>query len=277
MRLFVLGPAAVFVASVGLITGTAAAERVISVRGLGATITIVAELAAAYQDQTGQPVAVEGGGSATGPTSCLVGGVELAFVSRQLTEEEKQAGLIAFSYAHEAVAVVVNARNPVDQLTLEQLKDLFAAKTATWNDGKPVIAYTDPAIFSTRECFQDLVMDGKEFGPHVTVNQDLSVVAAVTEDATAIGCVAASAISDRHGRKVLKINGVRPTPQHVRDNRYPICRTLSLVAKGQPTNQAKAFIDFVLSPEGQQIVSGAGFLPVEGSKTVQTASIVTDP
>lgn len=273
---FVRHQAVIFAAAVGLMTGSVSGDDTITIRGAGSTITLVAELAQAYQDQSQSEVVVEGGGTTKGPGSSLTNEIELAFVQRKLTQGEQDAGLIGFAYARDGVAVIVNANNPVTDLTIKQLKNIFTGKTDTWKNGRAITAYTeDPINFSTRECFESLVLLEDSFGPNVSVSQKHSVIDSVLKDAAAIGYVSLIASADRNGLKVLTINGVAPTSKSISDQSYPLSRTFSLVSQGQPTGHAKAFIKFVLSEEGQQIVRDAGFLPVSPSKAIKTASIVT--
>lgn len=275
MRRFVFNQAVVFTAAVGFIAGSVSGDNAITVRGSDSTITLVAELAEAYQDQSQGQVIVEGGGTTKGPGNTLKNEIELAFVQRNLTPDEKDAGLVGFAYARDGVAIIANAKNPVSDLTVEELKNIFAGKTATWEDGNAIVAYTeDPINFSARECFEGLVLEEDSFGPNVSVSQEQSVVDSVIKDVRAIGYVSAIELADRDGLKVLTVNGVGPTFENISDKSYPISRTFSLVSQGQPTDQTKAFIDFVLSKDGQQIVSDAGFLPVGTPKAIKTASIL---
>ena len=274
MQCHTLKPALVIVGCIGWLAVTGAAADVITVRGTDSSITMVAELAEAYRQLSGNPVTVEGGGSTRGPVSCLANGVELAFVARDLNDKERGAGLVGFSYAIDGVVVIVNPDNPVDQLTLVQLRDIFAGQTRSWNNGKPIVAYCDGVISAVRDCFTHLVMEGQKLGAAVRMNEDQSAFTGVIQNPMAIGFIPAAIVAEDPQLKIVKIDGAMPSPWNLRDGHYPIRRTFTLVTRGQPTEAAMAFIDFVLSQEGQQIIRDAGLLPVETQPASQIASAV---
>ena len=172
------------------------------------------------------------------------------------------------------MAVIVNRENPGDELALAQLRGIFAGQTRNWNNGKPIVAYGDGVFSAARDCFTHLVMAGQKLGAAVRMNEDRSVFTTVIQDPTAIGFLPATVIADDPQLKVVKIDGTSPSPRNLRDSHYPIRRTFTLVTRGQPTEEAMAFIDFVLSQEGQQIIRDAGLLPVETQQVFPGASMI---
>lgn len=222
----------------------------ITARGSDSTVNVVKSLADAYQKKTGV-VRVEGGGSSKGAKGCLAGEVDLAFLSRGLKDKEKDVGLVGFFYAIDGVAVIVNKKNSVDDLTVEQLRNIFTGKTGKWDNGKPIVALNRPASSGTRECFQDVVL-GKNmaFGPKVKVKHHKAAMNTVRKAVTAIAYTSAGSLRKDEAIKVVKVNGVEPTPQTLNERAYPISRELHFATNGEPSSASKAFIDFVLSPEG---------------------------
>jgi len=249
--------------SVALGTASAAWAGAITARGSDSTTDVVKALAEAYKAKSGQEVKVEGGGSGKGVKDCLAGEVDIAVLSRDLKAKEKTEGLVGVAYALDAVAIVVNKANTVEGLTLEQLKDFYTGKTTTWPDGKPVLALTRPDGSGTRECFTHFVLGEAKLSEKVVVKHEKAIDATVSKAVTAVAYNSAGAVATDANIKVVKVNGVLPTPATIRDKSYPICRELTLATKGEPKADAKAFLDFVLSADGQKIVQAQSYVPMK--------------
>lgn len=239
--------------------GVSAGE--ISARGSDSTISVMKLLAEAFKQESGKSLKIEGGGSSAGAKACLAGEVELGFLSRDLNESEKKAGLAGISYAFDAVAVVVHKDNPTEKLTLAELKDMFTAKTTTWPDGKPVILFNRNADSGTRECFQHIVLKEAKFSETAAVKHDAVLLPAVSKIPTSVGYDSASV--QHESVKVLSIDGVSPSVKTIQDKTYPICRTLTLATKGEAAGDVKAFIDFATGEKGQAVVKNAGFVALK--------------
>ena len=241
------------------VTLTARAE--IKARGSDSTLHVLKALATAYETETGKKVTLEGGGSGAGVKALIAGDVTLAFLSRELKAEEKQAGLTGQAYAQDGVAVVVHKDNPATNLTLAELKDLFTGKTTAWPDGKPVVLFNRNADSGTREVFQEHVMGKDAFSEKAAVKHDAVLLNSLTKIPGAIAYTSL-AEADETSVKILTINGVKPGAQSLRDKTYPVGRTPTLATKGDATGEEKGFIDFVLSPKGQAVVSKEGLVPI---------------
>jgi len=238
-------------------------DAAITARGSDSTIKIVKALAEAFQQKSGTAVQVDGGGSGAGAKAAIAGEVQLAFLSRALDAKEKEEGLVGIAYASDAVALIVHKDNPVSNLTIAELKDYFTGTTTAWPDGRPVVLYNRNADSGTREIFQDKVLGkGVAFSP----------AAAVKHDGVLLGSVAkipASLAYDGFGHadpkvvKLIAVNGVVISAETIRSSAYPLNRTPTLATKGDATGEAKAFIDFALSAEGQAIVLANGLLTLK--------------
>ena len=234
----------------------------ITARGSDSTSELMKTLAAAYQQETGNVVKVEGGGSSKGAKSALAGEVNLAFLSRELKEEEKAAGLVGAAYALDAIAVIVHKNNPISGLTIMELKDIFVGKTVTWSDNKPIVLFNRNPDSGTRETFQELVLKDAMFSDKATVKHDGVLLPSISKVPTAVAYTSVGHVNDTV--KVLPIDGVMPTPATVRDKTYPLSRTPTLATKGTPSGDVKAFIDFVLSDKGQKVVMEKGYVSLGG-------------
>ena len=232
-------------------------------RGSDSTIKAVEALAAAYKQKTGTTIKVEGGGSSKGAKGGLAGAVDLAFMSRAPKSKEVAAGLVGVPYAIDGVAVIVNKNNPTDDLTMDELKAIYTGLMKKWASGKPILALNRPATSGTREVFQNKVIGkGTEFDPRLKTKHHKASLMTVSKAITSIAYTSAGALTGEEAVKVVTINGVTPEAATLRDGTYPISRTPHFGTKGKPTGELKAFLDFVLSDEGQKVVKSVGFVPM---------------
>ena len=221
----------------------------------------------AFRKKTGKKFSsVQIPGSGKGIKALIEGETGLAGVARPLKPEEKKQGLTASIVGYDAIAVFVNAENPVRDLSREQLKGIFTGRTTNWKDvgGKQTsIAPTTEILVgkrATTEMFREIVMDGAEFGEfrQVDLPRDQLIQLARNPNGVcvaSIGFMASLPADVRKNIKAVSVNGVEPTARNVRSGAYAISRPLLLVTKGMPKGEQKEFIRFLLSPEGQQIVS----------------------
>jgi phosphate transport system substrate-binding protein len=249
-----------------LIVTNAIADEIVA-RGSDSTITVVQALAEAYKAKTGTAIKIEGGGSSKGAKDCLAGQVDLAFMSREPKDEEVKAGLVAVPYAVDAVAVIVNKANPVNDLTMEQLKAIFTGEMKQWPDGKPILALIRPSTSGTREVFEEKVLGhGSQFDPNLQVKHDKVGIDTVSKAVTAIAFTSFGEVINNAEVKIVTVNGIKPLPGTLRDKSYPISRTPHFATKGEAKDEIKPFLKFVTSDEGQKIVKNAGFVELHEVK-----------
>lgn len=230
-------------------------------RGSDSTITVVQTLAEAYKAKTGTVIKVEGGGSSKGAKDCIEGQVDFAFLSREPKEEESKGGLVGVPYGFDGVAMIVNKANPADDFTTEQLKAIFTGNVKQWPDGKPILALIRPPTSGTREVFEEKVLGhGVQLDPSLQVKHDKVGIDTVTKAVTAIAFTSYGEVTANNDVKIVSVNGVKPSPASLRDKSYPICRTLHFATKGEPKDEIKPFLNFVVSDEGQKVVQHAGFV-----------------
>lgn len=229
-------------------------------------------------------IAVTGGGSGTGFAALIGGTADIAEASRSIKQEEidqcKQKGFTPseMKVGFDGIAVVVNPANPVKTLTVQQLADIFTAKITDWKDvgGTPgkITLLSREVNSGTHVYFKEHVLnngDAKgtvEFAPSAMMMPSSQAIAdEVAQNTGAIGYYGMGYISAK--QKALPISAgegkepVPPTLENVLSNKYPISRPLFMYTKGEPAGGVKQFIDFVLSPEGQDIVKKLGFVPVK--------------
>jgi len=210
----------------------------------------------------GKRVEVQGGGSTAGLQAVANGLAEIGTCSRSLTSDEA-AQFTGITIARDGLAVVVNTANPVNGLTVEQLRGIFSGKITDWKDvgGKdgPVRPITREEGSGTRESFVNLVM-GKESISRGALAQESNgaVKELVKGDPAAIGYMSLGLV----GREVkaVPIDGVAPTHENVLNGAYTLSRPFLFVTRGAPGPEAQKFIDFVLSGEGQRILETEGLV-----------------
>jgi phosphate transport system substrate-binding protein len=216
---------------------------------------LLEDLAQAYTERHQHvTITVEGRGSHVGIELVSQGQVDIGMVSCAEPEVES---LWFMPIALDGIAIVVHPQNPVEGLTLLQLKDVFFGRIWDWRDlegqeGEIVTVNREDGS-GTRAVFDDLVMKGKRVTPTaVVMPSSQAVVDYVAQHPEAIGYVSMGYLSG--GVKVLKIEEVTPTPKSVRQGDYHLFRPLFLITRQEPMGEVKGFIDFVLSPTGQSIV-----------------------
>lgn len=242
------------------------------------TILPIAEIAGEgfAKSNEGASVLVSGMGSSSGIENVLAGTSDIGTSSRDLKKEEEGKGLVDTPLAYDGIAVIVNPSNPVDDLSLEQLRDIFAGRITNWKElgGEDLgidLVNRDEAS-GTREAFKKIVMgEDAHFDRSAVVlpgTGQVRDVVATTKGA--VGYIGVGFVEPRFTNtrvKKLSVDGVLPTSETVISKEYPIARTLHFFTKGQPTGLAKRYIEYVLSDAVQQgAVIEAGFVPVTGGE-----------
>ncbi|MEN6390986.1 MAG: phosphate ABC transporter substrate-binding protein [Syntrophomonas sp.] len=210
-------------------------------------------------------VNVQGGGSGQGITAATSGAAQIGSSSRDLTVQEK-APLVETKIAMDGIAVVVNPANPVANLTADQIKNIFLGNIENWNElGGPdatITVVSREEGSGTRSAFEELLLDKQPAVKTAIVQASTGAVkTTIAGDKNAIGYDSLAAVDSTI--KALKIDGVDASAVNVKNGSYKASRPFIYLTKGQPEGVSKAFIDFVMSGEGQQIMSQQGAIPVK--------------
>jgi phosphate transport system substrate-binding protein len=212
----------------------------------------------------GRYVDVQGQGSTAGLQATREHMADIGMCSRELTDEER-GEFQRFLIARDGLAIVVPLSNPVESLTLEQIRGLFTGDVTRWKDvggqDQPVRLITREEGSGTREAFQKLVMQKAHVSRKaLTQESNGAVKELVKNDPAGIGYMSLGLVGTE--LKALKINGVAATAEAVKARRYPLVRPFLFVTVGPPIEKAQAFIDYILSPEGQKILENQGLVGV---------------
>jgi phosphate transport system substrate-binding protein len=220
---------------------------------------IMPEAAHLFADRTGVTFSMIGGaGADAGFRAAEERRADMGGVARELTpaEKSKVAGAVVIGY--DAMGVFVNAANPVKTLTRAQLKEIFAGRATNWKafggPDKPITVYSEKLTGgrATVKAFKDMVLGSEPYGPVREREDATDYMKEVAKDETAI---AASSMSFAvPGVRAIAVDSAPPTAAAVQDGSYPLKRPLILVTKDPPAGDVKAFLDFMLTRDGQAIV-----------------------
>jgi len=209
-------------------------------------------------------ITIQGGGSSVGVQSAVDGTVDIGAASRALKPSEEGLGLAVHHLASDGIAIVSHATQTVNELTTEQVMQIFAGDITNWIEvggADAVIAVIAREEGSgTRAAFEEMVMEDEVItGTAILLPSNGAVRTAVAEDPNSIGFISFGYLDA--STKALDIDGVEATAENAISGDYPIVRPLLLVTLGEPTGKVKEFVDFCLSAEGQAIVA-EDYIPV---------------
>ena len=219
------------------------------------------------EDNSDVTVTYDATGSGTGIEAVANGTCDIGLASRGLKDVETEKGLVATTVALDGIAIIVNAECPVEDLTMEQIADIFTGKVTSWEDfgGKGDIACIGREAGSgTRDGFESITGTKDTCVLAQELTSTGAVIAAVKSSPNAIGYASLSAVEGQEGIRVLTVNGVACTEETVQDGSYVVQRPFNLVTvEGKELSQAaEAFFDYMLSAEASELIVKAGAVPV---------------
>jgi len=217
-------------------------------------------------------ITVRGGGSGVGIAALVDGTTDIANASRPMKTKELQSARakgtnpVETVVARDGIAIIVHPSNPVEKISLQSLKAVYTGEISKWSDigGKPepIVAVSRDVASGTFETFKTLALrGGKTRGDALMLASNKAVATTVAQTPGSIGYVGLGYLSP--GVKALQVEGVSPSPQTVTSGEYKLARPLFMYTDGEPKGLAKRFIDFIMSQEGQKIVSDVGFVSVK--------------
>ena len=211
----------------------------------------------------GITIDVQGGGSAAGIMATQSGTTNIGMSSRMLAGDEMS--LWSVEIARDGLAIIINPDNPVTNLTIEQVRDIYSGKVSNWSvlGGKKseihVVTREDGS--GTRSSFESLVMGKTEIMARAMVQDSNGAVRQlVGGDPYAIGFISLGLLDKTV--KAVELDGVIPSREHVIDGSYNLSRPFLFLSLKEPTGLSKDFIDFTLSDEGKKILNDQGLITV---------------
>ena len=261
------------------------ATQAIINKGSDTMVNLALAWAEAYTAQHPEVrISVTGGGSGTGIAALINGTVDIANASRAMKPEEVERARangsepVEHIVAGDAIAVVVNPTNPVSDLTIDQLSDIFTGKITRWSElggeDRPIVLLSRESNSGTHIYFLEHVIRKGEkdnqsfFSPDTLLmpsSEGISVE--VRQNPNAIGYDGLGYVTpDQKPIKVARRAGepyIPPSIETVTEGSYPIARVLYMYTSGQPTGIIREYLDWITSAEGQEIVEELGFVPLQ--------------
>jgi phosphate transport system substrate-binding protein len=229
-------------------------------------------------------ISVTGGGSGTGIAALINKTVDIANASREIKPEEqlqaKTNGVDPVEYivARDAIAIVVNPSNPVNQLTIQQLSDIYSGKINNWNEvggeDRVIVRLSRETNSGTHVFFlENVIRLGDSSNKTLFATDTLllpsseGITAETRDNPNAIGYDGLGYVTPEV--KVIAVGKgesgpfIMPSADTVNNGQYPIARDLYMYTDGQPTGAVLDYINWILTPEAQNIVTELGFVPIK--------------
>jgi len=272
MKKTVIGAIALF--SAMAITPVSAKETISAVGS--SSVTPLMEVFSETYTKTHPDVYIEvqGPGSSAGVKAAKNGSADLGMSSRNLKSSEKDSGLVEEVIARDGIAVVVNPNNKIDGLTAEQVTAIYKGEITNWKQvggaDKPIVAVTRDTASGTRGAFEDIMKLKKKIaGKKVSAISQRAQVASgngalktmVASNPYAIGYISLGTVDNTV--HALSVDDTPATVANVKNGSYKVARPfLVLYQKGKPTAEAQQFLEWMLSPQAQEIVTEKGYISV---------------
>jgi phosphate transport system substrate-binding protein len=266
--------------------GEAVEQTYIENKGSDTIVNLALAWAERYQDLHSEiRISVTGGGSGTGIASLINNTVDIANASRQIKSEEIESAQengvepVEYVIARDAIAVIINPENPVQELTIEQVSAIYSGEINNWSvlggDDRPIVRLSRETNSGTHVYFLENVLRMGNSDSEVLFSMDTlllpsseGIIQEVSQNPNAIGYDGLGYVTD--DVKVVAIAAgtgadyVYPSVETVNTGMYPIARELYMYTNGEPEGELKDYMDWLYTEEAQQIVTDLGFVPITG-------------
>ncbi len=214
-------------------------------------------------------VTVQGGGSSVGVKSAGEGTVDIGNASRAIKDSELQEfpDLQIFTIARDGIAIVTHPDVAVDELTKDQVREIFAGEITNWSEvggsDIPIVVVSREEGSGTRGAFEEMVMGEEAVIVDTAILQPSNGAVRTTVSTTPDSIAYLSFGYLDESVKTVAIDGMEATEANAASGAYPIVRPLNMLTKGEPGELAGAWLDFILSAEGQELVTDEGYIAVQ--------------
>lgn len=256
-------------AACGSETGTeadAGDRALITISGSTSVGPLAEKLALKYEEQANVKIEVNQIGSSAGITNAMNGVSQIGMSSRDLKQEEIDSGIEELVIAYDGIVVVAHPSNPVKDLTMEQVKQIFTGEVTNWkevggNDMEIVVVSREDGSGS-RDAFQEIVgyESGELIRNAIVASGNGNIKTTVATNKHAVGFISFEYIDETVS--ATSINGVEPLAENVLDGNYELSRPFLFVHQPDLAQSAIDFTEFILSADGQKIVESAGAIPL---------------
>ena len=259
-------------------------HQVIQIKGSDTLLNLALAWAEAYQQvEPTTSIAITGGGTGTGIAALINHTADIANASRPMKEEEIAAAKVSgfepmeFPIAIDALAIVVHPNNPVSQLTLDQLSDMFTGRITNWKEvggnDAPIVLVSRDSNSGTHVYFLEVVVrkgakDNKDiFAPQtLLMPSSVGITSEISRNPNAIGYDGLGYVTEHE--KVIAVAHdsnspfVLPAAETASNGSYSLARQLYMYTAGVPTGAISRYLDWIRGSEGQKIVTQLGFVPL---------------
>ena len=265
-------------------TGSAsrpASNKPVTIKGSDTMVILGQRLAEEYMTaKPGTVVQVNGGGSGTGIAALINGTVDLAMASRPMKDDEKAkakqargADVVEHPVALDGLGVFVHASNPIQNLTIAQVKDIFQGKVKNWSElggpNAPLVLYGRESSSGTYDYFREHVLGKGDFAPAVqTLQGTAAIINAVGQDRNGIGYggIAYAKQVRAIGIAAEGKSPVAPSESTVADGSYPLARKLFFYYPANAPERVTSFAQWAVTPEAQALVTKVGYFPLPAAR-----------
>ena len=261
-----------------------AASLSIENKGSDTIVNLALAWAEEYQDvNPSVRISVTGGGSGTGIAALINGTVDIANASRSIKPEERESAQgngidpIEFVIARDAIAIIVNMENPVDKLSIDQLSDIYSGKINNWTEvggeDRPIVRLSRETNSGTHVYFLENVLRKGNQEDKTLFSMDTLLLPSsegisveIRQNPNAIGYDGLGYVTD--DLKVIAVaelgssEYILPSAEAVNQSLYPIARDLYMYTAGEPTGEVLEYLQWILGPDAQEIVTQLGFVPI---------------
>jgi phosphate transport system substrate-binding protein len=240
----------------------------IAISGSTSVGPLAEKLAFKYEENHDVKIEINQIGSSAGITNAISGVSEIGMSSRDLKQEEIDSGLSETIIAYDGIVVVTHPTNKVKDLTLEEVKKIFTGKVTNWKElggeDLEIVVVSREDGSGSRDSFQEIVdfSSGELVRSAIIASGNGNIKTTVATNKHAVGFISFEYIDE--SISTIDINGVEATADNVLQQKYKLSRPFLFVNKEENlTDAGQQFIDFILSPDGQAVVSETGAIPVK--------------
>ena len=238
----------------------------VTISGSTSVGPLAEKLAMKYQEENDVKIEVNQIGSSAGITNAISGVSQIGMSSRDLKQEEKDSDLQELIIAYDGIVVVAHPSNPVKDLTMEQVKQIFTGEITNWKEvgGKDmeIVVVSREDGSGSRDAFQEIVgyESGQLIKNAIVASGNGNIKTTVAMNKHAIGFISFEYVDE--SVSTMDINGVQAKAENVLAGQYELSRPFLFVHKEDVPESAKQFMEFILTPEGQKVVESAGAIPL---------------
>ncbi|MBL4816456.1 MAG: phosphate ABC transporter substrate-binding protein [Shewanella sp.] len=211
-------------------------------------------------------ITIAGGGSGVGVQQVANGLVDIGNTGRALKNQEMNLGLNSFAFAIDGVAVIIHPDNPVDDLSQQQIIAIYQGKITNWREvgghDRQIHLFSRDEASGTRSVFSKKLLKGAPLAGNANiVPSNGAMKTAVSQDVAAIGYSSVGYIDEMV--KAPTYNQIKPSQEACASGEYPVVRRLYMNTKGAPEGLTQAFIDYIYSKQGAQLIQASGYIALD--------------